>query len=294
MASRKGELRNWMSKLIDSTPLNAINLVGTHRSQYSSNASILEQLGIGIRFLDMRLNADRSFANAIASVAYFLLSNPSEFVLCQVTHETGPKDVPNSGDKQTFFRALRDHRIREVFYYTNETPCHKIQLKKVRGRAIILAAPDMQLSYALSSPLTVDPATFWPVNFTTKISKLKFQRSNQCYIFDNIDNPWDRINSTLQLALTRSNISQGMISNMFPQEIFFQTWTYAADANEGSEDVARYFAGSIKQVLAHGSEDGGRAKRGLKMQLGLVVLDTVCLDGVVVKGICMANPALVE
>ncbi|KAJ9630834.1 hypothetical protein H2203_001359 [Taxawa tesnikishii (nom. ined.)] len=280
MASNYGQ-NDWMSNIIDSTPLNAINLVGTYRSQYG-DASPLEQLNRGIRFFDLRLSGDGSFLNFVGSVAAFLADHKSEFVLIQIKHELGWKADFNSNKSTDWLRifqnALQDFKVRSAFIYTGDSPAHKIPLSQVRGRAVLLADNDMRLGYAFDSPLTVDPKAFWPVSLDTQITTFPSPDPSTWGNLDAIDSPWDRVNSALQLSINRTNIAFGM------------TWL-ATETASGNKQAADYFSGGIAQVLTHGSNPTSAPAQGF-WSLGLIVMDNISFNQDVIAGIIKANQSV--
>ncbi|GAB7351874.1 hypothetical protein MBLNU459_g2423t1 [Dothideomycetes sp. NU459] len=298
MASNYGQ-NDWMAKLIDGTPLNQINLVGTYRSQYG-DASILEQLNRGIRFFDLRLSADGSFENALRSISGFLGSHPTEFAVVQIKHELGGKATAEDDRGRDFLtvfqQALTDQPdIRTSVYYTDNQPADRVPISQVRGRMLLLADNDLQLGYAFDSPLTIDPTTFWPAGISTRISRLPGPAGapdpSSWSSLDAADNPWVKVNSALQLALARDRLADGLVSAAFTRALFFQTWL-AGDQAAGSAAVAAYFAQGLLQLLAHGANASIAPQQGLYLNLGLVVMDNVGLHQDVISGLIAANQSV--
>lgn len=289
MASNYGQ-NAWMAKLNDAVPLNQINYVGLYRGQYSM--SPLEQFNRGCRFFDLRLNDEASFKAAITDIASVLQNFPTEFCIVQVKHDTNDKAVENShrGFNYThvFQDAFSDYRTRSVFYYPSAAPAFSLSLKDVRGRAIIVADPDLQVDFAFDSPLVSSPHDFWPVNFATYVTSLPDPDPDKWTSADANHNPWVRVNSALQLSITRTDLARQTVPAAFAKQIFFQTWL-TSDANAGNEKVAQWFATGLGQVLTHGSNASSGPQEGLHMQTGLIVVDSVAVDQSLIMGLIQAN-----
>ena len=117
-----GEATNsrWMAELADEASLNSLTLPGTHDSGaiYSiadlsgkcQSLPIREQLKIGVRFFDVRLqlvnnelNVVHSFVDqmtafkdVLADMAAFIRDNGSEFLLVSIKEDASPKDSDKS------------------------------------------------------------------------------------------------------------------------------------------------------------------------------------------------------
>ncbi|CCG84730.1 protein of unknown function [Taphrina deformans PYCC 5710] len=110
--SEEGELndhRTWMSAVPDETYLTEINLPGTHDSSarlggdsyMCQSLSLIDQLILGVRFLDIRLDAHKGvlrcqhgsvyqqidFSDVLNRVSKFLLHNPAETVVVKIQQE---------------------------------------------------------------------------------------------------------------------------------------------------------------------------------------------------------------
>ena len=275
----------WMSHLANTTPLNQINLPGIYRAQYAETGP-LQLLNHGFRFFHLILTSDGSYKNFIRDIAAFLSSNPSETVIVQIKHEIGSKvQADQDRDRewqQVFTGALTQQPdIRGSVFVTDGQPAYNLTLAQTRGKMILLADSDMQLAFAFDSPFVYDTATFWPVNFETKITTTTE---------DNNSSLWNKVNSSLQLALSRGKLpaADGIISTGFVQEIFFQTWL-ATESACGNADVAKYLAGGLKQLLDHGADALDGPKSGLVLRVGLVVFDNLALDQGLVDALIRAN-----
>ena len=111
----KTDQSDWMAELSDSTPLCELTIPGTHDSGalYSiadvfgkcQTLTVADQLKIGVRFLDIRLQpvdnelcvvhsiADQKtkFVDMMADIAAFLRENPSEFLIVSLKQDASPK-----------------------------------------------------------------------------------------------------------------------------------------------------------------------------------------------------------
>ncbi|MGN1419797.1 MAG: phosphatidylinositol-specific phospholipase C domain-containing protein [Acutalibacteraceae bacterium] len=153
---------NWMSTLEDSRPITAINMPGTHDSatqnvNFSAFArtqslSVLQQLNVGVRFLDIRLKKQGNAYFSVHSVAYnnksygigaqklkaddiiadcekFLASNPDETILMSVKEETS-----NSGTD--FYTGFYNKYVKDnsLWFAEDRVPT----LGEVRGKIVLL------------------------------------------------------------------------------------------------------------------------------------------------------------
>ena len=111
----KSNRSDWMANLDDSTPLNALSIPGTHDSGAlhsiadvsgkCQTLSITDQLRIGVRFLDIRLqlvgdelkivhsfvDQQTNFVDTMDDMVTFLRENPSEFLLVSIKEDADPK-----------------------------------------------------------------------------------------------------------------------------------------------------------------------------------------------------------
>ena len=120
--------KNWMSSVSDSTLIKDLNIPGSHDTMalYSiadlagqcQSLSLSDQLNLGIRFLDIRLqlinnelravhgivDQRSSFAQIISNVESFLKDNESEFIIMSVKEESKAKNSTIG-----FETALKEH-----------------------------------------------------------------------------------------------------------------------------------------------------------------------------------------
>ena len=109
------ETEQWMAALPDDTPLTALTIPGTHDTGalYSiadiagkcQTLSVTDQLAVGVRFLDIRLQAvgdtlrvvhdfvdqKTDFASILSDITAFLSEHPTEFLLMSVKQDAAPK-----------------------------------------------------------------------------------------------------------------------------------------------------------------------------------------------------------
>ena len=157
---RGDEVNNWLKDLSDDTFISDINLAGTHNScacfvnftyiTQCQNKTIKEQLNMGIRFLDIRLEKDGNTLKAVHSImdCYkdkkkndvilltdiladcegFLKENPSEFIIVSVKKDDGKSDNDTS---DAFFKEISESS--ELWYLKNSIP----RLSEARGKLIL-------------------------------------------------------------------------------------------------------------------------------------------------------------
>ncbi len=151
-------MKNWMNGLPDNLLLSEVNLPGTHNSatkyvnfsffSQCQNASIYDQLNMGIRFLDIRVEeADNrlklvhSFCDCfkptnkkevlflddvIEACSEFLKKNPSETIVFSLKRDNG---TPEEKVFDLFFKKYLPNRI---WYKENRIP----SLSEVRGKIV--------------------------------------------------------------------------------------------------------------------------------------------------------------
>jgi 1-phosphatidylinositol phosphodiesterase len=153
-------MNNWLKNISDDIFISDINLAGTHNScahfvnfsyiTQCQNKSIKEQLHMGIRFLDIRLEKDGNTLKAVHSIMdcykdkkkkdiilltdiladceNFLKENPSEFIIVCVKKDDGKSDNDTSDE---FFKEISENP--ELWYLKNSIP----RLSEVRGKLIL-------------------------------------------------------------------------------------------------------------------------------------------------------------
>lgn len=154
-------MNNWMKNIPDSLLISEINLPGTHdsttqfinfkRFSRCQNKNIFEQLQMGIRFIDVRLNYDGKalklshsflnckkdrakkenllFSDVLEDCRLFLNENPTETILMSLKREKG------KSCEETFdFFYENFAKDDSLFYLKNKIP----YLSEVRGKIVLL------------------------------------------------------------------------------------------------------------------------------------------------------------
>lgn len=159
----KVDSRNWMARLPDDLTLNQLTVPGSHetgtaaitsreddilaRSRICQGLSISQQLNIGIRFLDIRVNKSRNFEimhegtptatwfwdDCLFPVMNFLNENPNETVLMCVKDESGLNDDLNDDILQMLATAPYQYIKSRVC--TDAVPP---KLGDLRGKLVLL------------------------------------------------------------------------------------------------------------------------------------------------------------
>ena len=144
----------WMKHLDDDISLRNINMPGSHDTMalYSigdlagqcQSLSLLDQLNLGVRFLDIRLKQDgenlkavhsfvdqkASFTNVLNTVESFIESHPSEFIIMSVKEEVILKN------KISFDECVKNYLSKPIYYLENDLPN---KLGDVRGKVVLLS-----------------------------------------------------------------------------------------------------------------------------------------------------------
>ena len=150
----------WMAMLPDETQLTGMTIPGTHDSGalYSfagvsgqcQSATVGQQLKMGVRFLDIRLQLDhdelkvvhsfvdqkQTFREVLDTIALFIRENPSEFLLLSLKEDNSPKDssVPFSVRLEEMLSGYTD-----VIVPDSGLPEH---LGDARGKIFLLSRYD--------------------------------------------------------------------------------------------------------------------------------------------------------
>ncbi len=152
-------MKNWMRNLSDNIKISEINLPGTHNSctkkvQFSylskcHNLSIYEQLNIGVRYLDIRVEMNADKLKTVHSIAdcytphgkkkkllldyvlddckKFLTENPTETLILCIKRDDGPSS------EETFDLLFKNYIKNDPVWFTeNRTPI----LGEVRGKLV--------------------------------------------------------------------------------------------------------------------------------------------------------------
>lgn len=152
---RSVDYSSWMSEISDTTLIKDMNIPGTHDSiaLYSiadlsgqcQSLSLEDQLKIGVRFLDIRLQLENNqlkavhgfvdqketFNNIVRKVDRFLQVHSSEFIIMSIKEDADAKKSSISFDS-----AVKEY-YRDYWY--TPTDLSSTTLGDVRGKAIILS-----------------------------------------------------------------------------------------------------------------------------------------------------------
>ncbi|MFE1772385.1 phosphatidylinositol-specific phospholipase C domain-containing protein [Streptomyces sp. NPDC059008] len=164
-------VQDWMSALADDTPLSRLTIPGTHDSGARiggpwvacQNTSVEEQLGSGIRFLDVRCRAvdnvfaihhgafyqELMFGDVLNACRAYLRAHPSETVLMRLKQEYS--EVGAEEFRRIFDIYLDDKGYRSLFRLEGDLPT----LGGARGRVVLLADSD-----GLGGVRYADPSLF--------------------------------------------------------------------------------------------------------------------------------------
>lgn len=147
---------HWMSTLDDSTPINALNVPGTHASAalHGGNARRTQSLGLrqqlegGVRYLELGVRGERSSAQlyhngvnqhqtlyeAVGTVVQFLHASPTETVFVHILRD-GPR-VDFGLDFPAILNPLADYDAYVARNVRVDTP-----LRQLRGKIVWLRDP---------------------------------------------------------------------------------------------------------------------------------------------------------
>lgn len=153
--SRNVDYAEWMSNIANTTSLRDISMPGSHDTAalhsiadlagQCQSLSILDQLNLGVRFLDIRLKLDHNNLKAVhgfvdqhtdfyeisKTVENFLDQHPSETVIMSIKEEADP-----SSSTLAFEEALDFCLTEEYFYMDNKLP---ETIGEVRGKIVLLS-----------------------------------------------------------------------------------------------------------------------------------------------------------
>jgi len=193
-------LKSWMGELDDETLLSDISIPGTHDSgtqlipsnmgnMHTQNFSIRQQLDDGIRFLDIRLQNERTpflvktgklqvyhgtyncyilFDQVLVWCKNFLDKYPSEVILMSIKNEEGD-DILNN-----LFHYFDDTRWKNLFYDGNDFDKRIPTLGEVRGRIVVYS----RTNYTRMTTNFIDWYTGWDM-VSDKSRILEFKNPNR-------------------------------------------------------------------------------------------------------------------
>ena len=147
--------KNWMSGYSDLTMIKNLNIPGTQDSMalrsigdlagQCQSLSLKDQLNIGVRFLDIRLQlvgdeliavhgiVDQrdNFSNIVSTVESFLKENPSEFIMMSIKKESDDKR-----STMTFDEAIKKHTKSDYWDLSTTLPT---LLGNVRKKIVLIS-----------------------------------------------------------------------------------------------------------------------------------------------------------
>jgi len=157
------QLNKWMSYLDNNKSLTELSIPGTHDSSTYNTTnslskcqtySIVDQLSVGVRFLDLRVRYSSgsfgmyhgvdnlgglTFQSVMTDVKTFLQNNPSEVVLYRFMREDSQQLLPDNTNNDDFFIAQLQTELSNVGLTWHDTSTvADLKLGTNRGRAIII------------------------------------------------------------------------------------------------------------------------------------------------------------
>ena len=153
--SHNVDYKSWMSEVSDITPLRNINMPGSHDTMalYSigdlagqcQSLSLEDQLNLGVRFLDIRLqevnnelkavhgivDEKATFKSITETIVKFIKDNPSEMIIMSVKDE-----AKASNSTISFEESLKSYLTSDVYYLNNNLP---LTLGSARGKVVLLS-----------------------------------------------------------------------------------------------------------------------------------------------------------
>ena len=153
--SNNKDYSNWMSNLSDGTSLRDINMPGSHDTMalYSigdlagqcQSLSLEDQLNLGVRFLDIRLQQENnklkavhgfidqraSFESITKTIETYIEKHSSEMIIMSIKEEYDSKNSDIS-----FEESVKSYLTSDIYYLDNNLPS---TLGEVRGKVILLS-----------------------------------------------------------------------------------------------------------------------------------------------------------
>lgn len=198
----------WMAKAPDSVSLAQLSLPGTHDSgalyeaipggAKTQNLDIAQQLGIGVRYLDIRLcnvsdslavyhgpeSEMQTFPQVLASVNGYLDQHPTEAIVMAVKEETAAMNATMT------FEQVFDTYLDKHWYTDPSLPT----LGAARGKIVLVRR------FTATAPLGID-ASSWQDNTTFTITTpAAVLRIEDDYQVASTDKKWTEITTALAAA----------------------------------------------------------------------------------------------
>ena len=260
----KSNLTNWMSNISDSYQIREMSIPGTHDSGAThalvdlagkcQDLSIREQLDIGVRFFDIRLQLKNDkfvichdfldqkldFESVLKTFDNFLNENNKEFLLVSLK-----KDYDTLNSTKDFDVLLKDY----LKTYTNKVSLSTtipLTLGEARGKIYVIDRYGIDIGV---------PAYYWSDNQTFSTNDLYVQ---DYYCIDRVEDKINSINSAIDYSKSNNdkltlNFASCYIDNDFPP-------SYAGKA---AKEINEYYKIKFK-------EDASR--------LGVMLFDFISSD----------------
>jgi len=203
---------HWMAGIDGNVRISQITIPGTHDSgarfepvagtARCQNATISEQLGLGVRFLDLRcrhihdsfaiyhgvVDQKLAFRGALDQIIGFLAAHPSECVVVSIKEESAPEGATRSFEAtfETYVAANPDK-----WWLGERVPA----LRDVRGKIVLLRRFGASAKHGIA-------ATPWPDNTTFRAGQLCVQ--DEYRVGDNTTK-WNHIRAALSYAVSDNN-----------------------------------------------------------------------------------------
>jgi 1-phosphatidylinositol phosphodiesterase len=203
---------NWMSGIAGTTRLSQLSIPGSHdsgaRKEYwpgtskCQDASLAEQLNLGLRFLDMRCRhindvfaihhgsvfQDMYFGEALNQVIDFLNANPGECVMMSVKEEYSSETITRSFEA-TFDSYVANNPGKWALATSIPT------LESVRGKIVLVRRFGSVVAKGID-------ATNWPDNTAFNVNNLHVQ---DAYQVGDTGAKWNAVTSAIDAAAADTN-----------------------------------------------------------------------------------------
>lgn len=265
--SYESNINNWMSKVNDETKLIDMSIPGSHDSGATHSIfdiagkcqelSIKQQLNIGTRFFDLRLqlvgeefkiihgpvDQNLKFKDVLNDICSFVKKYSSEFIIISIKQEDS--SVNNS---RSFEEVLNDelNKYKEIISFKNELP---VNVSEARGKVHILSRHNLDYGY---------PCYYgWEDDSTFILNDLYVQDN---YCIDNVEEKIEDIKKTIDVSNNQNNdkyvinFTSCYLDNAFPP-------SYAGTA---ARDINLWFKNYLKE--------------NSNIKLGIIVSDFISED----------------
>ena len=206
---------DWMAKIPDATSLSSINIPGTHNSGATrepllgtarcQSLNLQEQLGIGVRFFDIRCRHQNDnfaiyhgpipqqleFKTVINTFKTFLQNHGNETIILSIKEEYQPLET-----NRPFVATVKQYLNQDLpIWYTGEAIP---QLGKARGKIVLLRR------FSSEEPLGI-PATRWGHNGFYQSKNLFIQDK---YLLPDAETKWKIISQAFSHSTKQNSEEQ--------------------------------------------------------------------------------------